>query len=270
MYPPTYAPPRKRNTTLWIALLAILALTVVCLCAGGIAVIFLLPPSPARPTPGLVAMPTSTLVAGPERHTPTPTPTATPVVAEPQPDVPTPTVIAEEVVVPFIPDLSDVVSAAFEFEKRSGEMIVSGDGQLIWPDRSVYETAGELYLAAGDDILIWSDEQDGWVTVLPSARLHDNLASWLHLLSYATPIQARAEAGGGTYVDFTVDVPDEASGFGVRGLSGTGWFRWDDASSTLREVSFDLIYRDRLGASLGSQLYMRFTSWGEPVVVPER
>jgi hypothetical protein len=93
---------------------------------------------------------------------------------------------------------------------------------------------------------------------------------WLHLLSYATPIQARAEAGGGTRVDFTVDVPDEASDFGVRGLSGTGWFKWDGASGTLREVSFDLIYRDRLGASLGSQLYMKFTSWGEPVVVPER
>jgi hypothetical protein len=67
---------------------------------------------------------------------------------------------------------------------------------------------------------------------------------WLHLLSYATPIQARAEAGGGTRVDFTVDVPDEASDFGVRGLSGTGWFKWDGASGTLREVSFDLIYRE--------------------------
>jgi hypothetical protein len=192
------------------------------------------------------------------------------VVAVPNSDQPTPTAAAEPAVVPFIPDLSGAVSAAFEFEKRSGDMLVTGDGQLLWPDRSVYETGGELYLAADRELWVWGDEQDGWVAVLPSARLHDNLISWLYLLSYATPTEAGREADGTTWVDFTVDVPDEATDFGVRGLGGSGWLRWDEASSTLGEVFFDLSYLDRLGAALNSQLYMRFTSWNQPVVIPER
>ena len=72
------------------------------------------------------------------------------------------------------------------------------------------------------------------------------------------------------FVMFTLDVPQDQNVFGVRDLRGSGWFRWDPDSATLVELAYDLIYLDRLGTSNNDLLYMKFKSWDEPVVVPER
>ena len=105
---------------------------------------------------------------------------------------------------------------------------------------------------------------------LPSARLHDNPVYWLDLLSFATPTSVEVEDTGAVFAYFSVDVPAEQNTFGVRDLHGSGWFRWDPSSETLRDLAYDLVYLDRLGTSNNDMLYMNFVSWGEPVVVPER
>jgi hypothetical protein len=169
-----------------------------------------------------------------------------------------------------VPDLSGVVSAAFTFSRVSGSQQVEGTGQILWPEGSVYEVGDALYMATEGDLMMWGDEQDDWVQVLPSARLHDNLAYWLRLLPFATPTSADIDDDGTVFVRFEVDVPQDQNIFGVRDLRGSGWFRWDPATSTLVAVAYDLIYLDRLGTSNNDLLYMEFQSWGEPVVVPER
>jgi hypothetical protein len=278
---PYYQQPRRRgNPWLWIVLAVTIGIILACLCVGGIgAVLYFRPTSPPMPdldlwptpTPAVVVKsqtPTPTPMTLPESSTPTPTPAAMSEPSTPTPTPPPPP--PADQVEPFVPDLSGVVSAAFSFSRVSGSHQVTGQGQLLWPERSVYEVGDALYLATEGELLMWGDEQDDWVQVLPSARLHDNLVYWLRLLPFATPTSANLEDDGTVFVWFEIDVPQDQNVFGVRDLRGSGWFSWDPSSETLVAVAYDLIYLDRLGTSNNDMLYMEFESWGEPVVVPER
>jgi hypothetical protein len=184
------------------------------------------------------------------------------------PDTPTPITVTDPE--PFVPDLGGVISAAFSFSRVSSGLHIVGTGQMIWPEQSVYEVGEELYLASEGQLLIWSVEGDGWVEVLPSARLHDNLVYWLRLLPLVSPTDAELDEEGMVRVMFSVDVPSDQNVFGVRDLRGSGWFAWDPATDTLHAVAYDLIYLDRLGTSNNDMLYMEFETWNEPVVIPER
>lgn len=257
MYQPGYyEPPRRGSAWPWIALAGLTIAVLACMCVGGVLAILLVwPGSPT--TPGLDLWPTPTRAVVPEPQTPTPTPL---------PPLPPPAGQID----PFVPDLSAVVSAAFSFSRVSGSHQVAGTGQLLWPERSVYEVGDALYMATEGELLIWGDEQEDWVQVLPSARLHDNLVYWLRLLPLAAPTSANLDDDGTIFVRFEVDVPQDQNIFGVRDLRGSGWFRWNSSTDTLVAVAYDLIYLDRLGTSNNDLLYMEFQSWGEPVVVPER
>jgi hypothetical protein len=266
---PYYQQPRRGNPWLWIVLAVTIGIILACLCVGGIlAVLYLRPTSP--PMPELDLWPTPTPAVVPQPSTPTPTAAAMAKPSTPTPTPPPPPPTPADQVAPFVPDLSGVVSAAFSFSRVSGSHQVTGQGQLLWPERSVYEVGDALYMATEGELLMWGDEQDNWVQVLPSARLHDNLVYWLRLLSFATATSANLEDDGTVFVWFEIDVPQDQNIFGVRDLRGSGWFRWDPSSNSLVAVAYDLIYLDRLGTSNNDMLYMEFESWGEPVVVPER
>ena len=267
---PYYQQPRRASPWLWIILAVLIVAVLACSCIGGaLAILFFVPASPTLPD--LDLWPTATRAVIPAPQMPTPTPLA----VVPRPQTPTPTPLPplpppETQVEPFVPDLSGVVSAAFSFSRVSGSQQVTGEGQLLWPERSVYEVGDALYLATGGELLMWGDEKDDWVQVLPSARLHDNLVYWLRLLPFAAPRSADLDDDGTVFVMFDIDVPQDQNIFGVRDLRGSGWFRWDPSTGTLVAVAYDLIYLDRLGTSNNDLLYMEFESWGEPVVVPER
>jgi len=227
-------------------------------------------PTPVPLLPPAVATPTPTPPPGPATPTPTPppgpaTPTPTP---PPGPATPTPTPAID--LETFVPDLSDVSSAKFAFSRRGSTFAWEGTGQIIWPEQSVYEIGDSLFLAEEGQLLSWNDDLDGWVEVLPSARLHDNLVYWLRLLAFATPTKVEVEDEGTIFGFFDVNVPQEENIFGVRDLHGSGWYRWDPESGTLVELAYDLVYLDRLGTSNNDMLYMNFESWGEWVVIPER
>jgi hypothetical protein len=263
-----YEPPRRRSPWLWIALAIVIAIILACVCIGVVLAMIYLPG--LIPLPDLDLWPTPTRVVAPAPQMPTPTRAVVPV-----PQTPTPTPLPPppppvSQVEPFVPDLSGVVSAAFTFSRVSGSYQIEGTGQLLWPERSVYEVGDALYLATEGELLMWGDEQDDWVQVLPSARLHDNLVYWLRLLPLATATRASLEDDDTVFVMFDLDVPQDQNVFGVRDLRGSGWFRWDPSTGTLLAVAYDLIYLDRLGTSNNDLLYMEFESWGEPVVIPER
>ncbi len=276
MNAPYYPPPRRSNAGLWIALAVITVLVVVCLCAAAAGLIFLWPAFSERATAVVDRNLTPPDAIVPQVHTPTPThlpplpprDTPTPTPAPPPPSQDTPTPIAD--LASFVPDLSGIVSARFSFSRMDGTSLVEGTGQILWPEGSVYEIGDSLFLAEEGEIRIWSDDKDGWVEVLPSARLHDNMAYWLHLLPFATPTSVVVEEEGTIFGFFTLEVPQEQNIFGVRDLHGSGWYRWDPVSGTLRELAYDLVYLDRLGTSINEMRYMQFESWGEPVVIPER
>jgi len=260
-YPP---PPRRRGSGLWIAVVILVVLAICCVCAAAAGLVLYMVDWDQIGTP----TPPPALVF----HTPTPThlpplPTLTTV---PMPGTatlaPTPAIDLQN----FVPDLSDVSSAKFSFSRRGSTFAWEGTGQIIWPEQSVYEIGDSLFLAEEGKLLSWNDGLDDWVEALPSARLHDNLVYWLRLLAFATPTQVEVEEEGTIFGFFEVNVPQEENIFGVRDLHGSGWYRWDPESGTLVELAYDLVYLDRLGTSNNDMLYMKFESWGEWVVIPER